>query len=105
MALLVVALPALGLQTAFAQDICENNYGSCMASCATDPLAARCMQRCGTQRARCPSPVSETSKPAMTQKNATSAISGVRKSTRPVVRPAARMNASNQQPWNPARWP
>jgi hypothetical protein len=41
------------LKGARAQSECDNAYGLCMAGCATDRSAERCMQRCQGTKKRC----------------------------------------------------
>ena len=69
MALLVVAILVLSLQTVQAQGACEENYGNCMAACANERMAERCMQRCGSKRARCNTPLAEAMVPTTAHAN------------------------------------
>jgi hypothetical protein len=54
--LFIVALLLLAFvasRTVRAQADCDDVYGSCMATCANDGSAERCMQRCQGSRNRC----------------------------------------------------
>jgi hypothetical protein len=50
MLLFLVTLMSLD---AHADPACDNSYGVCMANCATDRSAERCMQRCMGERHQC----------------------------------------------------
>jgi len=53
MAIRVVLLLLASMGTLQAQAVCKETYGACMAACATEPMAERCMQRCAPLRDRC----------------------------------------------------
>jgi hypothetical protein len=57
-----------GTAAAHAQSNCKETYSVCMAACATERMAERCMQKCAPLRDRCPElrtevPAAASSKP------------------------------------------